>query len=973
MASMIDEYFQIYENSVKEYGENTVLLYQVGSFYEIYEINNSDECIGNAKKIANILELNIANKSGDNTKSTRKHPIFVGFTYSILDKYLSILLRNGYTVVIVDQLEASAEKKQKLVKRGITKIYSASLQPTDYINETGNLVSLFFNINHPKAKSNKKNAALVQTMDVSICCINNNNNIIEINQETFSYLPNDTYTLNLTLENISRILYRCNPKELQIGGLERQVLIQNYFTENYENVRFVGLEQEKYGIDYQNKYLREIWDNISFGLIEPIQYFNMKEMSLSVTNLVYILKFIEKHDSSYVKNLSIPKILNENNNLILELNTIQQLNILPSASSKNTSLFDVINYTRTSLGKRHLRNILCNPFKDPETILNRYDITDMLKGVPCLDKILDNIIDIEKMHRKMGIAELHQNEFVKLSESYKYIIELIDIVTNNNLKVNLLCEVRLIDTLKKFNEFIEKYTRTFNLTKMQNLNLNSNKDQIENYFNKGIVKELDTIQEQINILEEKRKELRQSFDILINVENKGEFIKLLYTEFEGYSFVCTKIRYQLLLKKLECKKMSGLVGRVRQTSNSVKFVPEELEKLSQEILLNRELLLNKIKINYKNTLLEYYREYNEIFDVLKQLIQVIDVCNSNLKCSLKFNYVRPYLESNCKGSFIEVQSIKHPIIEALGKEYISNDITLDNNTNGILCYGLNSSGKSTLLRAIGVNVILAQAGLFVAAKSFKFSPFDTIISQVDLTDNLFAGQSSFTTEIMGVKRILQTATSNTLVLADETCRGTEYNSSIGIVSMVISGLIMKNAKFFFTSHLHDIPNVPQIIDLVDKNKLKIGHLSVEIKNNNIIYERKLKQGSGSRYYGLEVAKSLLNDLCPELIEMAFEIRNKLIENEKPIKKSRYNAKKIVDKCQICGSTKQLETDHIQGQCEADENGFLDDSRHKNHLSNLCTLCHDCHLQKTLGKIKINGYVDSINGRFLDWEKIDISF
>jgi 5-methylcytosine-specific restriction endonuclease McrA len=94
----------------------------------------------------------------------------------------------------------------------------------------------------------------------------------------------------------------------------------------------------------------------------------------------------------------------------------------------------------------------------------------------------------------------------------------------------------------------------------------------------------------------------------------------------------------------------------------------------------------------------------------------------------------------------------------------------------------------------------------------------------------------------------------------------------------------------------------------------------------------------------------------------------LIWNDKKIKKSIYNTKKIIDKCQICGSTKQLEIDHIQEQCTADEKGFLYDSRHKNHISNLCILCHDCHLQKTLGRIKINGYKDSLNGQFLYWEK-----
>jgi len=963
MSNMIDDYFKIYEDKVKEYGENTVVLFQVGSFYEIYEINSLEEKIGNAKKLSNVLEMIYANKKGNTSISSRAHPNFIGFNCSILDKYLSILLRNGYTVVIVDQLEASSEKKGKLVKRGITKIYSPSLQPTDYTNDNDfspNLVSIYFNINQPKAKSTKKNAAFIQSMDISICCVNNNNNIIEIIEETFSFLPNDTYTLNLALENVSRILYRCNPKELLISGIERLNIVENviinYFNENYENVRFI--ENEKYDINYQNKYLREIWDTITFGLIEPNIYFNLNEFSL--TNLVYILKFIEKHDTSYVKNLNTPRISNEYNNLVLELNTVLQLNIIDGSpihvSNKKHSLFDVIDYTKTSIGKRHLRNILCKPFKDPKVINDRYLITEELVSLGNLDKILDNIIDIEKLHRKMGIAQLHQFEFVKLNESYKYILQLIEI-TNKSKVINFDSNI-----LIQFNEFIEKYNKTFDLSKMNSFNLNSGKDQLENYFNKGIIKELDTIQQQINTLEEKRKELLLTFDKLINPEQKGKYVKLVYTEFEGYSFTCTKIRYQALLQKLKIK---NSVGRIRQTNNAVKFVPEELEKLSNEIVSFRELLSTKITINYKKCLLAYYREYNLMFDRLKELIEVIDVCNSNLKCSTKFNFVKPEIHVK-ENSFIEVNQIRHPLIESLGKKYIPNDITLDNNTNGMLLYGLNSSGKSTLLRAIGINLVMAQAGLFVAATSFKFSPFNTLISQVDLSDDIFAGKSSFISEMMGLKRILQCSGKNTLVLMDEATKGTEHNSSTALVSSVILELIKSNTKFFFTTHLHDIPKVQDIIDI--GQKLKICHLSVDIKCNNIIYERILKDGPGSSLYGIEVAKSLLE--CPELIEKAYEIRNKLMGNEKkPIKKSVYNSKKIVYKCQICSSTKDLETDHIEGQCEADENGFLDDTRHKNHLSNLCILCHNCHLEKTLGRIKIKGYVDSLNGQLLDWEKI----
>lgn len=964
MSVMTDQYFEIYQEKIKEYGKDIAVLFQCGSFYELYEIDNIQEQIGNAKIISKILDMHYANKTGDTSKNSRTYPNFIGFTTSILSKYLNILLRHGFTVVIIDQLESSSEKKGKLVKRGITKIYSPSLN-IDNNDSDINLVTILLDINLPTKKSNKKNSSLIQTMNVSICCVNNNNNTTEITENNFTFLPNDSYTLNLTLENISRILYRFNPKELHIVFLDElysnifSEQIQSYFSDNYENTKYNNKITELYkNVNYQNTYLREIYEHINFGLIEPIEYFKLN--NLSIINLIFILNFIGKHDISYIKNLTCPKYIIENNFLILELNTLLQLNII-NHKDAFTCIFDIINFTKTAIGKRHLKNLLCKPFKDPDVINNRYIITELL----CLlnvDVILNEILDIERLHRKMGISELHQYEFVKLDMSYKKILVLIDILNKEpNLKKLVLDEIFDNNCLDELNSYIKKYNETFDIVKMQKFNLNSGKDELENYFNKGVIKELDIIQDNILKLESTRLQLRMSFDNLINSDNKkGEFIKLVYTEFEGYSFICTKIRYQTLLLKLNRQP----TWRVKYTNNSVKFIPDELEKLSNEILSNRELLSVKITINYKNILLGYYREYNIIFNKLKELIEIIDVCNSNLKCSRKYNYVKPQIIKS-DSSFIEAIQLRHPIIERLGKEYISNDIILDDTTNGMLLYGINSCGKSSLLRAIGVNLIMAQCGLFVACKNLKFSPFDTIISQVDLTDNLFSGKSSFITEMMGLKRILQCINTKTLVLCDELNKGTENNSSISLVSAVILELIKKNTKFFFTTHLHDIPKINDIIDIGEK--LKICHLSVIIKNDNIIYERKLKDGSGSDLYGLEVAKNLLE--CPELIDKAFEIRNKLIGNVKNIRKSTYNKKKIIDKCEICSSTIQLETHHITFQCNADQNGFLDKGIHKNHLSNLSILCKKCHDNVTYNKIIVHGYKDSINGKFLDWNTL----
>ena len=964
--AMLKEYFDIYTEQRKEYGDNTVVLYQNGAFMESYERDqhyDTKDKMGNAQEIS--VVLNDIKYTGKYIGKTT-YINFIGFNIGVLDKFLPMLLNANYTVIIVNELESSKNRTSKgNLRRGITNVYSPSLLPIDYNKDNieCNLISIMMDINESKSK--KKNAMIIKTLNVSICCVNNITNDIEISENNFLIKCDITSCL----DELSRILYRYFPKEIQIKigeSIVEEQIIKNYFENDYDNVRISKYKHN--ALIYQNSFLKNVYNHINFGLLSPIEYIlKCDGKSLNIDNFICTLEFMGKHDITYIKNLNLPKIIEEQSNLILELNTVSQLNIISSCESNKTrpkSVFDVINYTKTAIGKRHLRNLLCKPFKDPKIIFSRYLITEELSDYQ-LDKILPHIIDFERLHRKMGLQLLHQYEFVKLHKCYQKIIELLGLFNRDTTNIPLLS----INLMEKFKEYMNNYTLKFDLNKLSAFNLNSSKDEIQNYFNENVVPELDIIQIKIDKLENERKNIRLKYDNLINKNKDVEFIKLTYTEMEGYSFSTTKIRYQTLLQKLK-ENNDNYNLKIKATNNAVKFFPNELVNISNEIISNRDLLASKIKLHYLNYITEYYSKYNDIFTELKSIIEIIDVCNSNLKCKQTYNYTQPILTDG--SSYFEATALRHPIIERLGREYISNDVTLDNNNCGMLLYGINSSGKSSMLRAIGVNVILAQCGLYVPCQKFKFSPFDTIISQVDLSDNLFSGKSSFINEMIGLKRILEVSSNkkdNCLILCDELLRGTENNSACSLVTATILKLINNNSKFFFTSHIHSILKIKEIQEL---NQLQIKHLSVSTINNQISFERKLKDGGGSELYGIEVAKSILQDSL--LIDKAFEIRNNLI-NSKAIlnnKKSIYNKQKIIDKCEICKSTKQLEVDHIIPQMTA-KDGFLNDNRHKNHLSNLCTLCHNCHLNKTLGKIKINGYVDSLDGTFLDWEKTKLEF
>jgi DNA mismatch repair protein MutS len=121
---------------------------------------------------------------------------------------------------------------------------------------------------------------------------------------------------------------------------------------------------------------------------------------------------------------------------------------------------------------------------------------------------------------------------------------------------------------------------------------------------------------------------------------------------------------------------------------------------------------------------------------------------------------------------------------------------------------------------------------------------------------------------------------------------------------------------------------------------------LEVKYNSeldcLVYDRKLKDGSGPRIYGLEVCKSLY--MNNSFIESAFKLRNKYFADTRGIlsgNKSKYNASKIKGMCEICKTKMGTEVHHLQQQKEADNDGFIGNF-HKNHKANLVSICEECH-------------------------------
>ena len=241
----------------------------------------------------------------------------------------------------------------------------------------------------------------------------------------------------------------------------------------------------------------------------------------------------------------------------------------------------------------------------------------------------------------------------------------------------------------------------------------------------------------------------------------------------------------------------------------------------------------------------------------------MDFYKSNAKTSILYGYTKPCIVEGEK-SFVDIEAMRHPIIERIQTdiEYVPNDICIGNSDlDGMLLYGCNAVGKSSLMKAIGLNIIMAQSGMFVACSKFTFKPFNYVFTRISDNDNIFKGQSSFAVEMSELRSILKRSDKNSIVLGDELCSGTESVSAQSIFAASVIKLEEKY-KFVFATHLHELYKMSDIKEL---DNVKSYHLKVifEEETKKLIYDRKLEDGNGPTIYGLEVCKAM--DLDPEFL------------------------------------------------------------------------------------------------------------
>ena len=652
-------------------------------------------------------------------------------------------------------------------------------------------------------------------------------------------------------------------------------------------------DKDIHKLAFQNAMIKRCYEMDETNvLLSPIEFINLERNVFALIAFTSLLVYCTQHNDRACRILKKPTMRHVSDCLVLSPNWKSQLDI--------HLIMNLLNRCVTTMGRRYFTHRLGHPFISKDMMQSSYEkIEYWIKNrdeICHVRKALTNVYDLERLFRKVEIKTIKINEVCMIKKS-------LQALEDCNYSCGCICELP------------SSLLHIFSALSIEGRLV-------------GYCAELDRL---VHSLQSVQDDLQKVCDCM-NKEYKVDFFKIDKNEKDGYFFQITPKRYKDL-------------GNPLKKINSVGTTSVRLSHPELDAIWNKEQSLEKA---VKVTSDDAYNRFIEkelvpcigLFANIVNTVKELDFYTTCAHNAIEYRYSQPTLApTSTSAASLLIKGLRHPYIEHKFQNipYVKNDIELIRG-DGILLYGLNSAGKSSLMKAVGIAILLAQAGLYVPATSIEFTPYTSLFCRISKGDNIESGQSTFVLEMSELRMIMKNASQTSLVLGDELCAGTEFLSALSLVAAGVNQLIKLGASFIFATHLHEITSV--ISDVTFK-QVKTLHMDVfyDRVTGSLVYNRTLKPGQGSKCYGIEVASAL--DMDSTFLQDAREIRDKLGSGP-VIVRSPYNRNMFSSKqCSMCKRRDGQEFHHIVEQHKADGDGFIG-TGHKNRPTNLIYLCKICH-------------------------------
>ncbi len=815
---------------VKAETPGTILLFRMGDFYELFHED--------AEIAAKVLGLTLTSRD---KASTNPVPM-AGFPYHSLEGYLHKLIAAGYKASICDQVEDPKTAKG-LVRREITRIITPGTLTDDALLD-------------PK-ESNFLAAVCPFKDRVGLAWLELSTGLFQC-MEIESSSEDGSGSLEYSRAAFVDELARVHPAECLIAESAKEHPVFQHVM----SMQGVAVTQRPPWAFAANPCRETLLNHFKTKTLEGFDLGD--EDSAGITAAGALLDYVQETQKSSLGHIAKLEPYRRGTNLLIDETTRRslELNRTQREGKREGSLISILDETATPMGARMLLDWLSNPLTDPVAISRRLDaVEEFFKETKlCRDlrEQLQEAYDLQRLAGRVATLRASPRDLGSLAKTLSLLPKLkaqlagrsSDLLKTLEVQLDLCAEVRarlettLADELPI---------------------LTTDGGMIRTGFN-----------EQLDELRDLAKGGKQWIAKYQAEEIERTGISTMKV---GFNKV---FGYYLEVTAANRNKVPDDYIRKQTLKNQERFITPQLKEYEEKVLRAED----------RSKALE-----SELFSELRQLVagQVtrllgtaevlakIDVLTNLASVAVNQRYVRPIVVDT---SEINIRNGRHPVLDKIqpSGEFVPNDIRLgvavdsDNAfedqkpPNIALITGPNMAGKSTYIRQAALLTLMAQMGSFIPAESATIGIADRIFARVGASDELGKGQSTFMVEMTETARILNTATSKSLVILDEIGRGTSTYDGISLAWAITEFLHDHiHCRTLFATHYHELTELPTTLKQVCN-----WNVAVHENNGEVIFLHKIVPGAADKSYGIHVAR--LAGVPREVITRAGTILDKLEAN-----------------------------------------------------------------------------------------------
>jgi len=561
-----------------------------------------------------------------------------------------------------------------------------------------------------------------------------------------------------------------------------------------------------------------------------------------------VLSYLEEVRPAGISHLGLPVVHRRGGYLYLDEMTRRNLELVdPIRAGEGSTLLAVLDRTLTAMGRRAMRRRLLHPTLDPAEIGDRLDaveeLADRTDTRQSMRASLSGIRDMERLTTKIAATRILPRELLALAASLEALPELAQ--TLEPPRSRRLRD--LVDGLVGLEDVRERIERTIDAEAPPALGAGG-------VIRPGCSEKLDGLRRAREEAVEAIAELQTSERKATGIDN----LKIGFNKVFGYYLEVT--RSQLDRVPEHYQRRQTLTGAERFVTPELKSWEQAVVEADVGIEAHEAALFRELRMSL-------VADVGRIQAAARKVAE-LDVYAGLAEAAVRGRYVRPVI--TCEFG-LDIRAGRHPVVEQMisRESFIPNDVLLDEDHFVMVLTGPNMAGKSTVLRQVGLIVLMAQIGSFVPADAARIGLCDRVFTRVGASDSLSSGHSTFMVEMTETATILNGATERSLILLDEIGRGTSTYDGVAIAWAVTEYIHERlGARTIFATHYHEL------VELADSLRgVAAWNVAVRDTGADIVFLRRLEPGGCDRSYGVHVAR--LAGIPAAIVERASDVLHEL--------------------------------------------------------------------------------------------------